>query len=256
LYLYSFSWKNLASSLTVALLTLSLLVTSGPVQAEDIGFETNPGQENFDKAVRDLGVAFSYVPTEPAESQGILGFNVGLELSVPELNQNPYMDALFKNTDAPSNLVLPKVHVSKGLPMGIDVSGFASGDPDGNARLFGAAVKYPILEGGMVTPAVALRGHGTQLTGVDDLGLRTYGGDISISKGFDLPLVLGVTPFAGYSHFQIKGTNDSSFSLDDHSTTEGKFFVGSRISVGFLNLVGEADFGEVNVYSLRANFGF
>ncbi len=253
--MYSIRLNDLLFSCLIALVSMSFVTTGSPVQAEDIELDFSGEPDKFNKAVRDLGVAFSYVPTEPAEAQGIMGFNVGVELSVPEMNDNSdYTKRLFESNDAPSTLVLPKVHVSKGLPFGIDVSGFASGDPDGNTRLFGGALKYPILEGGLAMPAVAIRGHGTQLTGVDDLDLRTYGGDISISKGFDLPLVLGVTPFAGYSHFQIKG-EDNTVGLD-HDTNEGKFFLGSRISVGFFNLVGEADFGEVNVYSLRANFGF
>lgn len=238
-------------------LLVSLIVLGAPAQAEDIetDFSGLNAQENFNKAVRDLGVAFSYVPSEPAEAQGIIGFNVGMEVSVPELNDdNPYMDQTFDG-NSPSNLVLPKVHVSKGLPLGVDVSGFVSGDPNGNARLFGGAVKYSVLEGGLVSPAVAVRGHGTQLTGVDDLGLRTYGADLSISKGFDLPLILGVTPYAGYSHMQINGENKSAALVSDHDTNEGKVFAGTRISTGFFNLVLEADVGEVNVYSVRANIG-
>lgn len=253
--------NRLLHSLLIALFAATLTVVAPAVQAQDISFESI-AQDNFDKAVRDLGTAFSYVPADPAESHGIIGFNAGVAATAVELpDQNPYMDDAFGSKDAPGTLFLPKVQLEKGLPL-VEVGGFAAGDPDGNARLFGAHVKYPLLDGGLTTPAVSLRGHGTQLTGVDDLDLRTYGGDLSISKGFDVPLLLGITPFAGYSMFQISGDyagNDSTLqsNLDESTTTENRIFAGTRISLPMLNFVLEADIAdEIEMYTARVNFGF
>lgn len=251
-----------ALSLLVGLFSLSIL-TAQPGQAEDISFDPSTPDQNFEKAVRDLGTAFSYVPADPAESHDIIGFNLGVAATAVQLpDENNYMDQAFGNsTDAPGTLLLPKIQLEKGLPF-VEVGGFVSGDPDGNARLYGAHVKYPILEGSVITPAVSVRGHGTQLTGVDDLDLMTYGGDVSISKGFDIPLFLGVTPFAGYSMFKIEGDyagNDPTLqaALDKHTTTESRIFAGTRIALPMFNIVGEVDIAdEIEMYTLRANFGF
>lgn len=245
------------SLLSISLL-VGILVFPAVSQAEDIDLSGTLVQDDFNKAVRDLGTAFSYIPADPAESHGIVGFNVGVTASAVQLpDGQTYMDNAFANQDAPGTLFLPKVQLEKGLPF-VEVGGFVAGDPDGNARLYGAEVKYPILEGSAVNPAISVRGHGTQLSGVDDLDLRTYGGDISISKGFDVPLILGVTPFAGYSRFKIKGQEQiSSISLDEHTTTESRIFAGTRFTLTLFNIVAEVDVAdEVEIYTARLNFGF
>jgi len=257
----TFFGLNQSTTTITMLLIAGFLACTIPVHADDIELNESAvaiTQDQFNKTIRDLGVAMSYTPTEPAEAQGILGFNVGVELTVPEINDGTdYMKNTFENGDAPSTLFLPKVHVAKGLPFGLDASGFVSSQPSGNATLYGGALKYSLIEGGVLMPAVAVRGHATQLGGVDDLSLTTYGGDVSVSKGFDVPLILGFTPYAGYSHFQIDGNEDAGLSaISDHDTNEGRIFVGSRLSLFFFNLVAEADFGEVNLYSIRANIGF
>lgn len=245
-------------TIVLVLLMLGLAHAPGPIQADDIELAGNLMQDQFDNAVRDFGIALSYFPTEPPEPQGITGFDLGVEVSAPQLDDNKlYMQRTFENRDSPSSLVLPKLHFSKGLPFGFGVSGFASGHPGGNARLYGGALKYAILGGSMTLPALGVRAHGTTLDGVPDLDLNTYGADLSISKGFDAPFLFGLTPFAGYSHVRINGNETkSNLSLDDHETNEGRIFLGSRFTVGFFNFVLEADFAEINVYSVRANVGF
>ncbi|MFB6356947.1 MAG: hypothetical protein ABEJ65_10590 [bacterium] len=239
---------------SVSLVCMVVLLLAGvsnlTFAGDDITLQ-NLAQDEFDKTVRDLGVAMSYVPTEPAEQLGITGVNVGAEVSVADLkSDNNYMDSAFGG-NSPGDLAMPKIRASKGLPMGVDVEGFISGHPSGNARLIGAAAKYSWMEGSAAMPAIGVRGHATQLFNVDDLDLRTYGADVSISKGFTI-----LTPYAGYSVFKIKGSQSAGIPVNDHTTTENKFFGGARLSMGLINFVGEVDVGEVNVYSVRANIGF
>jgi hypothetical protein len=254
----SFSKNDAVKSfLVVALLSFGFL--AAPIHAQDINLQSGlTAQDDFKKTVRDLGTAFSYIPADPAEAHGIIGFNLGFSATAVQLpDQNAYMQNTFQNSNAPGTLLLPKIQFEKGLPF-VEVGGFVAGDPDGNARLFGGQVKYMLMEGNLAFPAVALRGHGTQLTGVDDLDLSTYGADLSVSKGFEVPLLAGITPFAGYSMFQVNGSeNDPNFSVNDVSTTESRMFAGARFSLLFFNLVAEADIGdEVKMYTLRTNIGF
>ncbi len=49
--------------------------------------------------------------------------------------------------------------------------------------------------------------------------------------------------------------NVSGLNLNDVNTGMGKFFLGTRISMLFVNIVLEADFSEIPLYSVRANIG-
>jgi hypothetical protein len=62
--------------------------------------------------------------------------------------------------DAPRTLAVPKLHVHKGLPFGIDVGAMYSAVPNTNIKLMGAEVRYALVEGGIATPAVGLRASG------------------------------------------------------------------------------------------------
>jgi len=58
----------------------------------------------------------------------------------------------------------------------------SSSVPDTNLKFWGAEIRYAFLEGGALTPALALRGTYTTLSGVDQLALDTRGLELSISK--------------------------------------------------------------------------
>jgi len=231
---------------------LLLSATVAPLHAEDIDLGAL-AQNQFNLLVRDLGTAFSYVPARTPEHSGLTGFRVGVGVTAAEIpDDRTYVQQAFRNNDAPSFLYLPRLDAQKGLPFGFEAIGFVSGDPDGNARLFGGALQYNILEGSVVSPALAVRAHGSQLFNVDELDLRTYGGDISISKGFTF-----ITPYAGYSYFAIEGEEDAGLGLNDHDTEEDRIFGGARFSGGWLTLTAQVDIAnEVNLYTLNGAFHF
>jgi len=240
--------------LVILLAVAFLLPAATQLQAnDDIDLAFGSGQQDeFDDFVRDVGIAFSYIPAATAEPHGLIGFDIGADVSVIELNdEKNYMDLGFEGS-SPSTFVLPRLRASKGLPFATDVEAFVSGDPAGNVRLFGGAVKHSFIEGGLLRPSAAVRLHGTMLTGVSDLDLFTYGADLSVS--YKVPFL---TPYAGASYVQIEGSeNIDAVDLDDVSEGETRYFVGGRFSLGFINFVGQADFSEVDIYTLRANIGF
>ena len=119
----------------------------------------------------------------------------------------------------------------------------------------GAEVKWAILQGSAVTPAVAIRGAYTKLSGVTDMDISTKSADLSISKGFAM-----FTPYAGYGMVWIESKEKStirSLPLQDESLSEAKWFVGCKITFfPLMNFVAEADFAKVNSYSARLNIHF
>lgn len=235
-----------------------VVVNAPTVSAEnEISLTNIAGQDEFKKFSRDMGAFLSYIPSQSSESLGLTGFQMGAEVTAADLNHNKaYMQQAFGDSAPPDILLLPKIHISKGLIGGMGFSAFLSGNPAGDFRLYGGAFKGTLLEGGALTPAVSLRIHGTRLSGLDDLDFQTTGGDLSISKGFAT-----LTPFAGVSFSRIESEYTGSNvllqnTLDPVETTEPRFFLGTNIAFGFINVTAEADFADVNSLSLRANFGF
>ncbi len=228
--------------------------TAAPLQAEEIDLSNfGTAQDQFDRFVRDLGTGLAYTPVRTPEHSGIIGFKAGVTVTGIELNEDAqYMQNGYQNQDVPSYVFMPRLDAQKGLPFGFEASGYVAGDPNSDIRVFAGSLGYSIMEGSAVTPALTVRGHGSQLFGVDELDLRTYGGDLSISKGFTF-----ITPYAGYSYFTIEGEETQpGVTLDEVNTQEGRAFGGARFSMGWLTLTAQADVGEVNLYSLSGAFHF
>ncbi|MEW6614093.1 MAG: hypothetical protein AB1401_01310, partial [Thermodesulfobacteriota bacterium] len=217
--------KNYFLVISLSLFSLSLisLVPSTEARADDIEFQTGITQSYFEKFSKELGAALSYKALSPAEPLGTLGFDIGLEITATDIEEGAdYWNKATKNADMPSMIPLPKLYVRKGLPFNIDVGAIYSKVPNSNISLLGAEVKYSILKGSMTTPAVAIRGTYTQLLGVDQLDFKTYGADISISKGF-----LNITPFGGIGAVWISSEPKSlpaGISLNKENITAMKYF--------------------------------
>ena len=208
-------------------------------------------QQNFKDLSKEIGFGLSYFPMAPAEPLGILGFDIGVEVTALDINEDkPYWKQMG---DFPGMLPIPRLHVQKGLPFGIDIGAIYSSIPSTNISLWGGEVKWAFLKGSIATPAVALRGTYTKLNGVNNLDLNTMGYDISISKGFTI-----LTPYAGVGQVKIDSDpkNIPLNPLTKESITETKYFAGLRVSLGLINMVAEADFAEVPAYSLKLGVGF
>jgi hypothetical protein len=209
-------------------------------------------QAEFRLLSEDLGAALSYKPILPAEPLGLTGFDIGLEATVVNL-ENAAVLSTATNGDITDTLVIPKLHVHKGLPLGIDVGAFYAAVPDSNISLWGAELRYAILKGSTTTPALALRASYSALEGVDQLQLNTTGLDLSISKGFAF-----VTPYAGIGRVWVNSTPDASIPvLRKEEFSVNKLFAGVNLNFAVLNLAVEADqTGETTSYGLKVGWRF
>lgn len=208
-------------------------------------------QQDFKDLSKEIGFGLSYFPMAPAEPLGLLGFDIAVEATALDINEEkPYWNNMG---DFPDMLPIPRLHVQKGLPFGIDLGAIYSAIPSTNISLWGGEVKWAFLKGGITMPAVAVRGTYTKLNGVENLDLNTMGYDISISKGFAI-----FTPYAGVGQVKIESDpkNIPFDALKKESITEMKYFAGARVSLGLINMVAEADFAEVPAYSLKLGVGF
>lgn len=240
----------------LALLLLTLVAGAPSAFAGKYDLEILSGLANdtFKTVVHEAGTAIAYRGVAPGEPQGITGFDVGVEVSMVEIDTAKW-DSVLGN-DAPSSLPVPRLHARKGLPFGLDVGLSYAAVPDSNISVLGAELQYAILDGGVALPALAVRGSYSTLQGVDDLDLSTMGLDLVLSKG-----ILMFTPYAGIGVVQINGeyAGDVSAlktSLKDQEFTDTRVFVGLQTSLALLRLTVDAEFGESTVYTGKISIGF
>jgi len=246
----------------VAATALALLVGT-QAMARDVNFGINGlSQGDFRDLSKQAGSAIGYRNTAPAAPLGITGFDAGIETSAMDIKSNStYWNAAF-NGDAPSYLVLPKVRIRKGLPLGIDVGAMYSYVPDSNIKLYGVEVSKAILDGTLATPAIGIRGTYTRLAGVNDLKLQTAGIDATISKG-----ILFLTPYAGVGevwvnskatgNLQTFSTLQNGAPLKSEDIWQPRVFAGLKISpLPLFGITAEAEYQVRPIYSLKAALSF
>lgn len=236
---------------------LALLCTLGFAQlamAANISTLGDLDQPEFRTLSEDLGAALSYKPITPAEPLGTTGFDMGIEVTQTDTSRSAQIWSTATNGGSSvSKVYVPRLHIAKGLPLGIDVAAFYSKIPSTNISLVGAELRYAIVKGGIATPAIAVRGSYTKLGGVDQLALNTKGLDISISKGFAM-----FTPYAGVGQVWVNSTaNITPKTLSDEKFTQSKVFVGANLNFGLTNIAAEVDkTGGIQSVSLKLGFRF
>lgn len=227
-----------------SLLAAAILAVSGSALAGDFDFDGAPNQSDFEAITKDLTGALNFKALHPAETNGLIGFGVGVTGSYTKMAE----EDSWRNMTGSRLQEIPVVALKavKGLPFGIDVGAFYSTVPGASVKLFGADVRYALIEGGVATPAVTIRGAYSKLDGADDFEFDSKSVDISVSKGFTL-----FTPYAGVG--QVWGTADPNgvVGLSEAEAKETRTFVGMRIGLGLLDITPEYErVGDNDSYSL------
>jgi len=233
---------------------LSLLCVLGcfvqPVWAANISTLGALTQPEFKLFSEDLGSALSYKAVTPPTPLGVTGFDLGLEATSTAV-KNSQLWANASGGSSVSNLIVPKLHVYKGLPLNFDVGAFYSAVPSTNIKLYGGELRYAILDGGMALPAVGIRGSLTKLSGVDQLAFSTKSLDVSISKGFAM-----FTPYAGLGTVWVDSTPNVA-PLVKETFRQNKIFAGGNLNFGLVNFAFEYDkTGSAPSYSAKLGFRF
>jgi hypothetical protein len=209
----------------------------------------NQGQ--FLALSRDLGSAIAYRTVSPSISLGVAGFDIGAEISVIQLNRREtYANASSESIS--STLVLPKVHVNKGLPGDFDIGGYVAGSTGTKVRVYGAHLGYSIVREGFFAPYIGARLMFSRETGIDQLDLNSVGTELLASKK-----LLFVTPYAGASVYRTSSTPSGINSLRGESFTKQRAFVGINASLPIGSVTVEADrLDGVNAVSTKIGIRF
>lgn len=234
-------------------LSLFCLFSLSNSWAADIDAGLLVTQAAFRAMVEDLGATISYRAISPAEPLGVLGFDIGVEVTSTDFaNISEWSDAL--GGDTMDTIYLPKIHIHKGLPLGFDIGAFFLSGGNSNVEVKGAEIRYAIMDGSSLSPALAIRGAFSSLSGVTDLDLETKTLELTISKGFTI-----FTPYAGIGKVYITGTPTGSISgtFTEEDFDVSKTFVGLNINLGILNIVVDADkIGDTKSQSIKLGWRF
>jgi hypothetical protein len=223
---------------------------------------------NFRTFVRELGAALTSVNLSPPETVGQTGFSATGELSVVTLRQSQFAFPTEAASTAP--LLVPSLHVRKGLPFSLEVGGRAAWIEKSNMAAGTVELKWAFNEGFSYVPDVALRAFVTRLANARDFDLTAGGADFSLGKQFTLGGMSTLTPYAGWNlvwvgatsgtvDFRPDRTREESLGrktaqLEDTAVFEpvafmanrhNRFYGGARFIVGALQLGAEASYSSL-----------
>ncbi|MGH8482323.1 MAG: DUF6588 family protein [Nevskiaceae bacterium] len=235
-----------------SILAVLLLCSAQAAMAKDVDIDCTGCQDAFDTVAEDLVAAIDYKAAGPAEATGIAGFGVGLVTTYVPVDDEWQT---VTGTDF-SAIGLVGLQATKGLPFDIDVGAFYATAPGSNVDVLGGEIRYALLAGSTVSPAVALRASYVQVSGIDDFDLDSTAFDVSVSKGFG-----PFTPYGGVGY--VTGSADPSAAVtagtgvDKSDVEETKFFLGARLSLGLIEFTPQfTQVGDASGYTLRIGFSF
>ncbi len=234
------------------LLACVAVAAAMPAAAADINTLQLLAQAEFRRLSEDATAVLSYKALLPAEPLGVLGFDLGVATTFTQLRNVSLWNRAAGNGDFSSTVVVPTLRAHKGLPGNVDIGISYGAVPDSNVRFYGGELRWAVLEGSALTPAVALRGAFSRLQGVDQLKFDTQSLDISVSKGFAL-----LTPYAGIGQIWSTSTPQSVPGLTREKFSQGKIFAGLNINFALVNIAFEVDrTGDATSGGVKLGFRF
>ncbi|HUP45602.1 MAG TPA: hypothetical protein VM779_08835 [Thermoanaerobaculia bacterium] len=242
-----------------ALLTL-VFAFAAPLHAQSVDFDPDITQEEFQKFSRLVAQAIYASPVHPAGASGLLRFDVGIAMTVIDIDTDASYWQLAVGEDFISEygdyVGVPRLVVSKGVGAAT-VAGTYARAGDSGIEIWGGSLDIPIMGGGFIVPTLALRGTYSELRGIEIYEQKTYGVEVFLGKGFG-----PITPYAAYGRMRSDATGtipatavNPEIVLHDESDID-RITVGARLSLGVPKLVVEATQAEERSYSAKLSIGF
>jgi len=243
--------KNTPQSFAAGLIFVTAMCGTAITQAGDLNNLGALSQSEFLALSKDLAAATSNKHMEPAAPLGLTGFDISAGTSMT--NTQAGGDAWGKASgESMDRLPQAQIMATKGLPWGIDVGGFISQLPKTNITASGFHVKYALIEGSVVSPALALRTSYSTMGGVSQMELANTTFDVLISKGF-----VGFTPYAGIGTVQSTAKANGLNNISTESFNQAKSFIGVSLNLMLINLTTEYErVGSTSTIGVKAGLRF
>ena len=207
-------------------------------------------QSEVDSFGEQIGFLTARRQYRGANPLGVIGFDLGIEMTAVKLDDKSLWNKLDNTWSAPSYLMLPLVHVKKGVPFSSDVGVRWGIVPKTGLSLMGGEVSYSPLAGSIATPAVNVFLAYSVLNGGNNFDMNATSVGASISKGLGI-----ITPYAGISSDKSNLSVKNISSLQDVAKSGLRQFAGLRLNLLVLSLCAEANFGEMQSYGLSLDIG-
>jgi len=229
---------------------LAVLVGAAPVRAWDVDggaatVDLEAFHDNFSLA------AYPY-PRHSAKPLGTLGFDVWVDGMVAPNFEDEVRGALDKGLPG-GYLGIYRVGARKGLPFGIDLGASYGKVVGSDIKLLAGEVSWAILDGGVATPALGLRGTYQRASGSNVYSLDQAGLELEISKGFAV-----LTPFAGAGVVWSDSTFERSAPFSGElsvSSTDTVLYGGVILNLLIPKIVFEVEKGQTVQGAIRISFG-
>lgn len=235
----------------IACLLVSVgVLGTAPTQAGSFDSVSSLTQQQFVQLAKNVSAATHYKSVSPAEPLGVLGLDVGIEVSSTEIDEQ-ILDLASSGSFGSSQIIVPRLHAHKGLPFGLDVGASISSVPDTDISIIGGELRYSFLDGGALSPALALRASYSQLQGITEFDLNSSALELTVSKG-----VLLFTPYAGAGIVRTNANPNTGNSLSAETFEQDKLFVGVTINLGIAVTVEADQTGDYRSYTAKAGVRF
>lgn len=202
---------------------------------------------------RHFATAVYAFPRHGASPLGWVGFDLYADATYgPDFDSEPFAETVVDGDLPGGFLSVARVGARKGLPGKLDL-GVAYGKVlDGGLELGSAELQWAALEGGAVTPALALRLTYTQTLDSGDYDFDQLGAEVLLSKGFAV-----LTPYAGAgvvrSESRFNAAPGGAFKVSD---SRGVVYAGVTLNLLLPKITFEVEQGEDTQAALRVAFGF
>ncbi|MHA7633313.1 hypothetical protein [Corallococcus sp. M7] len=149
---------------------------------------------DFRAFARTFGAVMTSANLMPPRTTGHSGFAFNAELSVVSLPDDVQLPT---EAEQPGSVLVPSLHVRKGLPFSLELGGRVGWIEKSSMVTATGELKWAVNEGFTYLPDVGLRLHVTKLFGAHNLDLTTTGLDIGVGKQFPLGGMVTLTPYGG-----------------------------------------------------------
>jgi hypothetical protein len=212
-------------------------------------------QSQWHTFTKQAGAIISFKSLASAETLGKMKFNVAIDKSSTPVDQhNPAWINTFTHPDENCPLgdviALPTIRARLGVTDNMDVGGYWTVAPGANYGAVGGEIKYAFLHESKKSPAAAVRGSVSILTGVPDFNFNVYSVDLLASKKITM-----LTPYVGIKESLASGTETTSkVNLNRENVFITQGYAGVAYSIWMLNLAAEYNVSFVNTFAFVIGF--
>jgi len=167
------------------------------------------------------------------KNSGATALDFSVDLLATKLEHHSFLEE-YTTKDSPDTLYIPRLHLNTGQGDGWNASAFYSSVPQSAIEIYGGEVRYSLLSNERFLPEVRVRGMYSQLTGVDDMLIKSTGLELSFSKGFS-----GITPYAGFGTTRVDG--EDALDGNTSSLMHNKYFMGLQFDLGLMSFSAETE---------------